>query len=134
MYEVLSKLRVPDELVDVRARERCIEALLEAHARINLEWLREHPETPLLYQSGVRYRDDSHKRYDEWCDIPTTLTRQHGDCDDLVPWRIAELRFRGLKARGMARYQHAGGATYHVLVRMPDGTTEDPSQILGMRI
>lgn len=134
MYEVLFKLRIPDELADVRARERCIEYLLEALAQINLEWLREHPETAPLFQSA-RYRDDSHKRYDEWCDIPTTGTRQHGDCDDLVPWRIAELRLRGINARPMARYQgHGPHATYHVLVRLPDGTTEDPSHILGMRI
>lgn len=134
-YEVLARLKTPGLLFTQRQKERCIEAMLNGLAAINLEYLSAYPQTPLLYQSGVRYRDDSYTKFDEWCDIPTTLARGWGDCDDLVPWRIAELWRDGVRnATGMAIAQKLsnGSILFHALIKFGNGQTEDPSRLLGM--
>lgn len=133
MYEILLKLRIPGELHSVRARERCIEALVEALARIDLEWMREHPgQVPALYGSGVRYRDHV-ARFDEWADLLVARARGWAKCEAAAAWRLAELWAAGVPARAMVRYQ-GGRATFHALVAVPGGESEDPSRALGMRI
>lgn len=97
--------------------------------------LRYHPETPWLYESGVRYMEECPGQED-WCDIPTILKLRFADCEDLVCWRAAELRVRrGIDAKPVFRGfpRPNGSMLYHVLVQYPDGSIEDPSKLLGMR-
>jgi hypothetical protein len=68
-------------------------------------------------------------------DIPNLYLRKCGDCNELVPVRVAELWRAGIKASPYlttAVPNSAGGLTYHALVLWPDGSAEDPSLILGM--
>jgi hypothetical protein len=81
------------ETIDDAAKFRVMDRLLEALIASNVEYLRAAPRTPLLYESGVYYEAEPDGR-DEWQDIPDTLARGNGDCEDLACWRVAELRER----------------------------------------
>ncbi len=92
---------------------------------------------PWLYKSGIRYRRDICKApgVDGACErflSPLQLLKERfGDCDDIAPYRAAELIVRrGEKAR--ARAVRSPGVGWHVIVRRGDGTKEDPSKRLGM--
>jgi hypothetical protein len=67
-------------------------------------------------------------------DIPALYQRGKGDCNELVPVRIAELWRAGIAASPYLTKQPRanGGYTYHALVQYPDGSSECPSTILGM--
>lgn len=109
--------------------------LLEALIKCNLIYLASHPLTPELYKSGVRYQREPRGK-EEWQDIPTALKLLRGDCEDLAAWRVAELRYKGIFAKGHLKWYHSKSAIvtlYHVLVKHPDGTIEDPSKRLGMK-
>lgn len=108
---------------------------LEALTRCNVLWLESHPTTPMLYQSGVVYKQE--KNSEAWLDIPHVIENGWGDCEDLAAWRVAELRFRHrVQARPYLKWYHRpkeGFTLYHVQVRLPDGKIEDPSAQLGMK-
>ena len=109
--------------------------MLRCLTEINELYLQAHPETPPLYRSGVRYMEEPPGQED-WQDIPITLQMGLADCEDLVCWRVAELRVRaGINAKPVFKaFPRANGSMlYHILVEYPDGTIEDPSRILGMR-
>jgi len=82
----------------------------------------------------VRYEEEPPGR-DEWQDIPETIKRREGDCEDLGCWRLAELRVRSREdARPFVKCSVYGPRTvYHVAVRRAGGRIEDPSRVLGMR-
>ena len=140
-------------------------------ARHNLMYLQQHPETPMLYDSGVVYTQPDQadgrpplKKKDladllalirkigldpetallivrlvrgmEIClDVPSLYRRGKGDCNELVPVRIAELWRAGVAATPWLQFEGEnvkGGKSYHLVVRHPDGSSEDPSGILGM--
>jgi hypothetical protein len=133
VYALCFRLRSFDAL-DERARETVLRLLLEALVAENLAYLRAHPETPRLLESGVRYELDVPRR-EQWKDIAETLSRGAGDCKDLAAWRIAELRFGGEQG-AVARvefYATHGRVLNHVTVRRADGRIEDPSRALGLR-
>jgi hypothetical protein len=126
-------LRAFDTLSD-EAKMNALVQLLEALTAVNSAYLLEHARTPLLYESGVRYEEEPPGR-DEWQDIPETLARRVGDCEDLGCWRLAELRVREREqASPFIKRSVVGPArtVYHVAVRRADGRLEDPSRILGM--
>jgi hypothetical protein len=110
--------------------------LLWTLVRIDERYLLEHPETPLLYESGIRYEEEPLGEED-WVDIPSMLLRRrYLDCEDVACWRVAELRVRyGIAAEPYftSKVKPDGGYLYHILVRYPDGRVEDPSRMLGMR-
>lgn len=86
---------------------------------------------PPLYQAGVRYRPEPLGR-EHWQDPEETVRLGYGDCEDLAPWRAAELTLAGVPARATA--VRGGPRTVHVIVvRRADGLREDPSYRLGMR-
>jgi hypothetical protein len=95
---------------------------------------------PSLYTSGVRYRPEPWgKGIEEFADAVTVLKRGWGDCDDLAPWRTAELREAGDAAAGLkiswkTRIGKDGKPFrgFHVVTRHGDGRVEDPSRYLGM--
>lgn len=58
------------------------------------------------------------------------------NCDDLAPWRCAELREAGEPAKIRVQWKRdarTGQKLFHILVRRADGSIEDPSLKLGMR-
>lgn len=90
---------------------------------------------PPLYESGVRYKEEPRGQgYEDFAVIPDIIARGWGDCDDLAPWRVAELRQKGEKAKIRIKWnrQPNGLRLYHVQVRRANGQIEDPSRILGM--
>lgn len=112
-------------------RPRVLTALLEALVVANVGWLKRNPGTPKLYASGVRYSKD---RWGErFSDIPTTLRRKRGDCEDLSCWRVAELLLEGVAASPYVLEQRGPrGPVFHIMVATGGGL-EDPSARLGMR-
>lgn len=144
--------------------------LLEALTCCNQLYLQQHPETPLIYQSGIKYIQPAqfeHANVPEVAALKEYLTKQNapgylfnaldklynivgggeifreiprillnggGDCDNVASWRCAELRELGINACPYItwRTRSDGGMTYHVIVRWPDGSSEDPSLLLGM--
>lgn len=119
---------------EIESGERKLRALLGALIVCDLEWLRLHPTTPGLYNSGVRYRREPPPK-ENWRDIPTVLAAGCGDCEDLACWRVAEIRARqGIKVRAVpiGRKGPADQLLYHIVVRWPDSHLEDPSRRLGM--
>ena len=133
LYAPHFKLRAFDTLSE-EAKSIALTHLLEALTSVNVAWLREHLASPRLYESGVRYEEEPPGR-DEWQDIPETLARRVGDCEDLGCWRLAELRVRTREQATpfIKRSVVAPARTvYHVAVRRADGRLEDPSRTLGM--
>lgn len=110
-----------------------IKALLDAQVQINQLYLRLH-NCPPLYRSGVRYQNEPDDGLEEFACIPIVISRGWGDCDDLAPWRCAELRNAGEKAKIRIQWkrQGSGRKLFHIVVRREDGRIEDPSRILGM--
>ena len=115
-----------------------IKPLCEALVRIDQLYLVAHPNTPMLYESGVRYQNEPRGQpFEEFAPIPTLLGRKWGDCDDLAPWRAAELRVRGKENASIrVQWKRVGPnreKLFHIVVRRANGAIEDPSRILGMR-
>jgi hypothetical protein len=121
---------------------RCV---LYSLVAVNRSFLRMHPDVPMLYDSGVRYQNETpawmqtfekqtRQRIERFDDIPTCLARGWGDCDDLAPWRVAELRERCKEPATLrlTRKKINGRKVFHVQVRRADGHIEDPSLHLGM--
>jgi hypothetical protein len=119
-------------------KRRTLEGLLNALALADTAYLATQPHTPPLYQAGVRYVQEPEGR-DEWQDVPDTIARRTGDCEDLASWRMAELR---AGEDPWARWRisvddlpYPSGrivTTYHIALERSDGRTEDPSRLLGM--
>lgn len=132
MYSPRFVLRSFEHLSD-GAKLGVLLALLDALIKANVAYLTEVPETPGLFASGVRYAYEPVGRED-WQDIPETLARGTGDCEDLACWRVAELRVRERDhAVPLIRKRvHQGRTLYHIAVHRQDGQLEDPSRLLGM--
>jgi hypothetical protein len=109
-----------------------IRALLQAQAEGVAREIGAGRPLPLLYESRVHYRPERTRGSGvEYFDDPwTVLQRGHGDCDDLVVWRVAELVARGEQASVICQWRLP---RYHVAVRRGDGSVEDPSRkLIGM--
>lgn len=105
--------------------------MLSALVRVNILYLKQRPETPKVYDSGVKYQFESDE---DWLSVPEILARRNGDCEDLACWRTAELRLRGVPAIPFisSKPRVGGGTLYHIRVKIGD-KIEDPSKLLGMR-
>jgi len=170
MRDIYLGVRLPfDTAEDQEDSEDYLMWLLGTISRLNRLYLRRHPHTQPLYESGVRYvppdqlsapalkREDLRdlfgvlkrmgqppetalmvyrvcKGAEVFLDIPSLYQRGAGDCNELVPVRVAELWRAGIGASPyLTKERNArGGWTYHALVLWPDGSSEDPSLILGM--
>lgn len=109
---------------------------------------------PPLYASGLYYQEDPAGRED-WRDAPAIIQNlknngRGADCDQIICWRVAELRCAGIAAEPVIKWQHLDHATavgcgypskmlpkdglwlVHCCVRFPDGSIEDTSKNLGM--
>jgi len=121
---------------DEESRDRVLKILLWALVQLNREYIRMNPNTPRLYDSGVRFIRE--KEGEElWPTIGEVIRMGGGDCEDLACWRVAELLESGVAARPAWRHRQvrmpSGGLAtlYHILVWTPKGF-EDPSRTLGM--
>ena len=116
----------------VHADLRTVAILLEALTALDQVWLHDHPRTPRLYQSGVRYVPEDGSEI--WPIIPIVLARGTGNCDMLAAWRCAEMRADGFTdAVAFPIRSTIDPSLIHCLVSR-DGTTntiEDPSNVLG---
>lgn len=128
--------------------------LLEQIAEWNQRYLKAHPNTPRLYdlyeQGKVVYKRpeqmDPHgsdavghfSMGEHFRTIPAVIENGGGDCDNLSPWRVAELRNAGYKGvRNFLTHRVEGDRhIYHAQVwwpfPAPKGSTEDPSILCGM--
>jgi hypothetical protein len=102
------------------------------------------PNFPRLYAGRIRYEREprgiggrlgvdvsGEERFDS---VPIVAARGWGDCDDLAPWRAAELRVSGEDPHARCAVVHVGRNKWHIVVRRGDGSYEDPSAALGMRV
>lgn len=113
---------------------------IEASVLVNRAHLRVFPNTPKMYESGVRYRLEP-PGVEDFNDIETIIDRGWGDCAQLSAWRIAELREAGEGGEFRIAWKEPedwdetfeGPRMFHVLIRRRDGRLEDPSVRLGMR-
>lgn len=65
---------------------------------------------------------------------PKSVLEEGGDCDcdDVAPWRAAELQLQGIAAIAIPIREPIIG--WHCVVQLADGTTEDPSRRVGMPV
>lgn len=121
--------------------------LAEMVINFNRLYMRTH-RVPSLYDSKVVYQEEPPGQpFEEFAPIPQILLRGWGDCDDLVPWRVAELREHGEPAQPRILWQkakggkHKGKKIFHFVVRRArkkngvwtiTNEIECPSTILGM--
>ena len=116
-----------------------LERMLDLLVDLNVDWLREHPDGPPLYQSGARYRYEVPDRPEQWLSIPWLLLSAVrpdvlADCKGLCAARVAELRRQGeRRARCVWSVSRSHDRpVVHIRVRRADGSREDPSALLGM--
>lgn len=124
---LIIRIRLPegDQWETTEAAKHALEAVIA----INLGIMR-RMKLPLLYKSGVRYKPEPNNGYEDFDNALVVLARKNGDCDDLVAWRIAELRKMGENAQVRIVWPR-GSRRYHAQVRRADGTVEDPSRVLN---
>lgn len=93
-------------------------------------------DLPRVYDAPVVWMQEPNAgQYEELADCLTVARRGWGDCDDLVPWRIAELWHTGEDPRATPKvYQRALDNLIHTEVRRGDGSVEDPARYLGMGV
>ena len=132
--------RLFTEDMSQRASEQGLDYCLDCLVNLDLLWLRLHPDTPKLCDSGVRY---NHQLIvDEWHDIGAALHDHIADCKGLGAWRTAELRASGEDpaAHTFKKFAVVDDPTvgklllYHIQCQRGDGRIEDPSRDLGMNM
>lgn len=119
------------------AGERELRPALAALTALNRAFMRAH-RIPALYSTGIRYQREARGPdgvvREAWCSAPVMLERWRvsqigSDCEDLSCYRAAELQLKGVPAVAVPV---RSGIGWHIIVRHPDGRTEDPSKQLGM--
>lgn len=125
---------------DPRAVALLARGALNVTIATNLYLMRSMPEAfPPLYASGVRFAPEPWAgKIEEFAHALKVLARMAGDCDDLVAYRVAELRAFGCRLAGTPPEKatvriYGRDKKMHAQVRREDGTIEDPSRLLGMR-
>jgi hypothetical protein len=90
---------------------------------VNLAILLSRPIVEMV-NSGVHYQP---KIGETLCSIDRILEQGHADADELVAWRVAELRKQGIAAKVYIKIQeHSSGATLlYPMVKLPDESFED---------
>lgn len=107
--------------------------ILEHWTRINMLYLRRHPDAPTM-QQAIASRRAVYFRTTVWDCLPGILAKGGGDCKSLAPAHAASRRVRdGMQARCVFRWiqRKDGKRDFHILVETPLGW-EDPSRWAGM--
>lgn len=134
MKEILFKLGLFANEGQRPASERVLAKALDLLYTANVEYLRANPSTPSIYTPGlVRYEREPLPA-ECWKAIRYLIADGFGDCEDLACARAAELTVHSnINARPAFSYRKIGNLSiYHIVVKLPDGTIEDPSKRLGM--
>lgn len=114
-----------------------VQDLADCLVRMDVRYLRRHPETPPVYAAGLRYvKEPDRAGVEWWWLVPCHILRLgYADCKALACWRTAELIAAGdVGARAIAvrmddeRVRHRPPKRIHVVVVTGDGTLDDPSQ------
>ena len=111
-----------------------VKILVDALFRINVLWLRAHPEAPRLGVARIPYVAEA-RGEERFQGIPVTRKRGRADCEDLATELAAEMVVRdGIQARPEVWWRKLpnGEDLFHVVVRLPDGSMRDPSREAGM--
>ncbi len=89
---------------------------------------------PPVYASGMSGRRRAGGASENWLDVPAALQQGTAGPEDLVAWRVAELRVSGCRAEPVVQHaaSQSGQPGMRVAVRLPDGTVEDPSRALRL--
>lgn len=135
---------------DPRVVREKLAYFLEGVARSN-QLLMEQRRIPPLYESGVGYLvDPDSAERQHVLDCLEVLQAGAADCKSLAAYRLAELRHRAPTASAARAYEWLitwqnfrrdplgvglkprGGVcrVYHVAISLPDGSSEDPSQLV----
>jgi len=124
------KIAVPDRLIS----PAILQAALETSTRANQAAIEEGkiPKVKAAIKKGVRWRPEPPGTGEELALAPVVLERGWGDCDDLAPWRAAELRATGEDPGARAVAMRSGPRRWHAVVRRSSGEIEDPSRWAGM--
>ncbi len=133
----------PDvELAPIQIVLECLARIDEWHLRRSLRRAQKGLSTtviPPIYSSGVVYRALEPGPVD-WLDTPAVLMQRCAGAEDLVAWRVAELRVLGVaaepvvfRAPGAPPTGAAARSAMRCAVRFPDGKLEDPAKILQPR-
>jgi hypothetical protein len=123
--------------VNEAAQVAALEKLCDVAVDLNVIYLREHPETPQLYSTGILYRLETSRSEDVYT-IPFILERGRADCDGLACWRAAEIRLLRGPSRWHSRVrlqrasQDPRERDYHAVVTTRTGF-EDPSTVMLLR-
>ena len=125
------KIAVPDRVIS----PAILQAALETSTRANQAVIEEGkiPKIKTAIKGGVRWRPEPPGTGEELALAPVVLERGWGDCDDLAPWRAAELRATGEDPGARAVAVRSGPRRWHAVVRRSTGEIEDPSRWAGMR-
>lgn len=135
---LLDDLFTSIDSVRVALSQRVLQGMLDVLVNHDEDWLRVYPNTPSMFKAGIRYMPEAPNK-EEFCNIPHILRARGGDCDDLAPWRAAEIRVREnvpARAKFIWRLKPVRGQLYHVIVERFDrpgqASYEDPCRALGM--
>lgn len=107
------------------------EAAVEGLTSLDEQILRVEPRLPSVYDAGLRYQKEPS---DVWRHTADLMARGNGDCEDLAAARAAELRVSGVDPGAFVHVYQSGPQRYHAVVGRSDGSVEDPSWILGMKV
>jgi len=117
-----------------------LDAALEGLVRVNVAMLlaaiRSGRPVPPLYDLPIRYKHEPPPR-EWWQTVADNVVEKFGDCEDFAGHLAAQKRVAGILA-GIPFHARAvcirtGPKSYHAVVRMPDGSIQDPSRVLGMK-
>jgi hypothetical protein len=133
----------PEDVAAIAHDHDALWTMLDALVKLDVQYLKLHPETPLLYDAyrqGLVYYQEEPEGQEDWLDIPTMLKQHACDCEEIAAWRTAELKVRfGIEAEPWFIWKRLpnGGNLYHIQDRFPDGhggwVIEDPCRKLGMK-
>jgi hypothetical protein len=127
---LLIRLTYPSEAISAETIARA----LEASASVAESQLDKVPSIYDAIDSGrVVWRPEPAGQGFESFDTPLQVWRRGwGDCDDLVPWLLAELRTSGEDPEASAAAYQSGEKKWHCVVQRSDGGIDDPSRWAGM--
>lgn len=123
------RIAIPEDHVS----EGVLNAGLETVTRLNEQLIRrgQVPTFANAVRAGVRWAPEppGEEHFDH---AGMVVGRKWGDCDDLAPWRAAELRVSGEDPRATAVVARTGPRRWHAIVNRSNGEREDPSRWAGM--
>jgi hypothetical protein len=105
--------------------------LMQMLIRIDLAYLRLHPEVPALHDASVRVADGCGR--EEMCDVGVVLAAGEGSAVDLVAWRTAELLLLGRAPRARIVAKRRGGGFVALVEIVVDGRIERPWATMSRR-